>query len=337
MFVAPDADILVVDDNPMNLNVIKGLLRATRVFVNTALSGEDALDKIRDTHFDIIFLDHMMPGMDGIETLSELRKINSHVPVYALTANSTADEGYYESKGFNGCLQKPVDTRLLEETIKKHLPKEKMLEPKPKDSVDTLTEMPEEMKWIYDVKGIDVESGIKNSGGIQEFIFSLDMFYDAIGENSIIIRNAYDEENIRLFTIKVHSLKSSARIIGATKLSEVAQILEDAGNNKDMDILNANVDKFISDYEEYKNKLEPIKDYTDTDEGKEMISDEELQGAYEALKDVISQMDYDSVEMIVGELDKYKLPDEDKDRIKRIKKSMKAMDWDTMTAIISED
>ena len=337
LFVAPDADILVVDDNPMNLNVIKGLLRATRVFVNTALSGEDALDKIRDNHFDIIFLDHMMPGMDGIETLSELRKINSHVPVYALTANSTADEGYYESKGFNGCLQKPVDTRLLEETIKKHLPKEKMLEPKPKDSVDALTEMPEEMKWIYDVKGIDVESGIKNSGGIQEYIFSLDMFYDAIDENSIVIRNAYDEENIRLFTIKVHSLKSSARIIGATKLSELAQQLENAGNDKDMDVLNANVDKFISDYEEYKNKLEPIKDYTDTDEGKEMISDEELQGAYEALKDVISQMDYDSVEMIVGELDKYKLPDEDKDRIKRLKKSMKAMDWDTMTAIISED
>ena len=68
-----------------------------------------------------------------------------------------------------------------------------------------------------------------------------------------------------------------------------------------------------------------------------MISDEELQGAYEALKDVISQMDYDSVEMIIGELGKYKLPGDDKDRIKRLKKSMKAMDWDTMTAIISED
>lgn len=128
LFVAPDADILVIDDDPMNLNVVKGLLRATRVFVNTALSGEDSLDKVRDTHFDLIFLDYMMPGMNGVETLQELRRINAEVPVYALTANSIADDDFFISKGFNGCLHKPVDIRLLEETIMKHLPKEKMIE-----------------------------------------------------------------------------------------------------------------------------------------------------------------------------------------------------------------
>ena len=91
-FIAPDADILVVDDNPMNLNVIKGLLRPTKIFVNTALSGEDALLKIRDSHFDIVFLDHMMPGMDGIETLSAMKKIKNNInqstPVISLTANA---------------------------------------------------------------------------------------------------------------------------------------------------------------------------------------------------------------------------------------------------------
>ena len=83
-FIAPDADILVVDDNPMNLNVIKGLLKGTKVFVTTASSGEECLEKIRDTRFDVVLLDHMMPGMDGVETVGEIRKdirISRYMPL----------------------------------------------------------------------------------------------------------------------------------------------------------------------------------------------------------------------------------------------------------------
>ncbi|MCR5507541.1 MAG: response regulator [Lachnospiraceae bacterium] len=125
-FVAPDADILVVDDNPMSLTVIKSLLKPTRIFVTTASGGEECLDKIKYGSFDLVLLDHMMPGMDGIETIGHIREKNPDLPVYAMTANSTAGEDFYISKGFTGCLFKPVDGRELERTIMKHLPDEIM-------------------------------------------------------------------------------------------------------------------------------------------------------------------------------------------------------------------
>ena len=126
LFVAPDADVLVVDDNPMNLNVIKGLLKSTRVFVTTALSGEDCLEKMKDTRFDVVLLDHMMPGMDGVETLQHIREKDPDLVVYALSANMSLGEEFYIQKGFNGCLTKPIDGRKLEQVIMKHLPEEMM-------------------------------------------------------------------------------------------------------------------------------------------------------------------------------------------------------------------
>ena len=98
-FIAPDADILVIDDNPMNLTVIKGLLKATKVFVTTATSGEEGLEKIRVENFNVVLLDHMMPGMDGIETLEKIREFKPDLPVYALTANAMAGGAeFYMSK-----------------------------------------------------------------------------------------------------------------------------------------------------------------------------------------------------------------------------------------------
>ena len=127
-FIAPDADILVVDDEPMNLSVIRGLLKPTKIFITTAESGPECLEKLKYSRFDVVFLDHMMPGMDGIETVKHIRESYPDLPVYALTANTTAGgEEYYVSAGFNGYLTKPIDTVMLEKTIMKHLPEEMML------------------------------------------------------------------------------------------------------------------------------------------------------------------------------------------------------------------
>lgn len=129
LFIAPDADILVVDDLPASLEVVKGLLKPTEVFVSTASSGEECLEKIKDTRFDVVLLDHLMPVMDGVETVERIRKTDPDLPVYALTANTAVDEAYYISRGFNGYLSKPVDSEKLERTIMKHLPPEKIIKP----------------------------------------------------------------------------------------------------------------------------------------------------------------------------------------------------------------
>ncbi|MBR6158783.1 MAG: response regulator, partial [Lachnospiraceae bacterium] len=333
-FVAPDADILVVDDNPMNINVIKGLLKGTKVFVSTASGGEECLEKIKDTSFNVVLLDHMMPGMDGIETVAEIRKTHPDLPVYALTANSASGEEFYKSKGFNGYLSKPVDSRLLEKTIMKHLPEEMMEKPTEEDAVEELKEIPENMKWIYDTEGISVPDGIKNSGGISNYIFSLSLFLDTIDSNLKLIKDSFENDNIRLYTIKVHSLKSSAKIIGAMGLSALAASLEDAGNKGDTGFIKANTQKLLSDYEAYKDKLERL--HSDEDEGdKEPIPEKEMENAYKALADVIPQMDYDAVEMILDMVKGYALLPEDDKKIKQITKMLRNFEWEKMEEIIS--
>lgn len=334
-FIAPDADILVVDDNTMNLSVMKGLLKATRVFVTTSTSGEDAIEKIKDNHFDVVLMDHMMPGMDGVEAVAKIREFDKELPVYALTANSTAGAEWYKSKGFNGYLPKPVDSETLESTIMKHLPESMMEIPKEATGEAELTEIPDAMQWIYKTDGINVEEGIKNSGGIGNYIFALQLFLDTLDDNAKVISDAYSSDNIRLYTIKVHSLKSSARIIGATELSTLAEDLENAGNSNDLGFIRDNNARLLTLYEDFKVKLERINQSLGNDEDKEAISDGELADAYSALKDCIPQMDYDAVEMILEQLSEYKLPEEDAGKMDSIRKMLKSFDWDGMEELIA--
>ncbi len=334
-FIAPDADVLVVDDSPMNLNVIKGLLKATKILVTTASSGEECLEKLKETRFNVVLLDHMMPGMDGVETVARIRETNPDLPVYALTANATAGEEFYKSKGFNGYLAKPIDCTVLEKTIMQHLPEEMMEKPAAEDAVEDLKEMPEELHWIYDTEGITAEEGIKNSGGISNYLLSLKLFLDTIDDNAKVLRDAYAGGELRLYTIKVHALKSSARIIGAMPLSSQAAELEDAGNREDLEFIHAHHDTLMTDYEAFKEKLSGLHQAeTEAESDKELIPEEELHGAYEALTEVIPQMDYDSVEMILEELSGYRLPPEDDQRIKELGKLLRALDWDGMEALL---
>ena len=335
-FIAPDADVLVVDDNPMNLNVIKGLLKATKIFVTTADSGEDCLEKMKTTKFNVVLLDHMMPGMDGIETVAKIRETDKEIPVYALTANASVGEEFYKSKGFTGYLAKPVDSEALEKTIMKHLPEEIMLKPEAEEVLPELTSMPEELNWIYETPGITVEEGIKNSGGISSYIFSLKLFLDTIDGNAQVISDAYEADDIRLYTIKVHALKSSARIIGATGLAALCASLEDAGNKQDKEFIDLHTDELLRDYLEYKDKLSRLEE-KQSDEDKKDISEDELKDAFSALKDVVPQMDYDAVDFILSELKASKLPKEYEEKVTELSKMLKAFDWEGMENLIDQD
>lgn len=337
-FIAPDADVLVVDDTPMNLTVIKNLLKATKIFVTTASSGEECLEKMKTTRFNIVLLDHMMPGMDGIETVARIRENDPDIPVYALTANATAGEEFYKSKGFTGYLSKPIDSEKLEKTIMKHLPEEIMFKPEAADAVEELQEMPDDMKWIYETEGINVEEGIKNSGGISSYIFSLKLFYDTIDGNAKIITEAYNAGDIRLYTIKVHALKSSCRIIGAEELAQLAASLEDAGNKEDTEFIDLHTDELLCGYAAYKNKLSRLgqgeEDQNSAD--KKDIPEDELKDAFEALKEFIPQMDYDAVEMVLNQLKEYNLPKEEGEKIAELRKMLKTFDWEGMEALVSD-
>ncbi|MCR5683903.1 MAG: response regulator [Lachnospiraceae bacterium] len=336
-FCAPDADILVVDDNPMNLTVIKGLLAATQMFITTAASGEEALEKIKYGDFNMVLLDHMMPGMDGLETIAKIRETHPDLPVYALTANSSAGgDEFYKSYGFDGYLAKPIDSALLEKTILKHLPPEIVMKTEGA-AADVPQELPAEMEWVKEVDGVSVEQGIKANGGVSTFVSSLNLFYDTIDDNAADIEKALADDDIKLYTIKVHALKTSARLVGAEKLSALSLALEEAGKADNRAFINEHSEEQLNLYRSYKERLARLKadrEAADNADSKEPIPPDELEGAYEALKEVIPQMDYDSAEMILSGVKEYKLPEADAAKFEELARLLKKLDWDGMEKLI---
>lgn len=336
-FCAPDAEILVVDDNPMNLMVIKGLLKATKMKITTADSGEECLEKLGEQSFHIVLLDHMMPGMDGLETVARIRETMPDLPVFALTANAAAGgEAFYTSKGFDGYLEKPINSTVLEKAIMKYLPEELIQTATFADAQEGAAGLPEDMLWLNETDGIDVPDGIKNSGGVDSFIFSLDLFLDTIDDNSAVIKKAYDEGDTRLYTVKVHALKTSARIIGAAKLSKLALSLEDAGKAENREFIDEHTDELLTMYAGYKEKLARLRKEVSDESAKQPVSVEELNEMYEALNELVPQMDYDGVEMVIEQLDGYKLPEKDAELFAEFKMSFRKVDWDAMEEMIKK-
>jgi len=338
-FIAPTARILVVDDNPMNLNVIKGLLKPTQINITTAASGEECLSILEKERFHIVLLDHLMPGMDGIETMGKIKALYPNLPVYALTANAMPDaEQFYKTNGFLGYIAKPIDSKFLESTIMKHIGDEIIKKPASEQVQNEPQELPEYLQWVKEVDAIVLEDGIRNSGGIAVYEHSLVDFYDTIDMNADTIEKALNDNDIRLYTVKVHALKSSARIVGAMELSALAEQLEEAGKKEDLTFINSNTPKLLSDYRSFKELLARLDKAEAVDEtassSKEPIPADELAGAYEALRELVEQMDYDGVEMVINEVISYQLPEDDAGKFKELQKYLKLFDWDKMEEIL---
>ena len=334
-FVAPDISILVVDDNPMNLAVIKGLLANTKMYIVTADSGEECLVKLEESQYNLVLLDHMMPGMDGLETCKRIREKYPDLPVIALTANYIANgKEYYISKGFTGYLPKPVDGQTLENIIRLYLPDDAVMD-SDVDAVAEFIRLPHGYEWLNDVEGINVDDGIKYSGGAESFVFSLKLFFDTIEENTEVLNKAFSEGDIKLFTIKVHALKSSARIIGAHDLSEKAKWLEDAGKKNDVNYINDHFPEMLAEYKTYVDKLAKFNPTVDNS-NKEPIAEDELMGAIEALKELVPQMDFDSVEMVINDVMEYKLPEEEEQIFNELAKALRTFNWDKMEELLKD-
>ncbi len=336
-FWAPEARVLVVDDNKMNLQVIKGLLKGTKLPLTTALSGREALDLLKNESFHLILLDHMMPEMDGIETLQEIRKDYPDLPVIALTANvMSGGLDFYKKAGFQDYLAKPVEGAVLEETIKKYLPESLLMEPDVEFMENREEEkLPVEYGWLEKVEGINLKDGIKNCGGPKEFLGSLETFFETLRDNYQEILDAYQREDINLYTIKVHALKSSARIIGALELSEKARLLEDAGKEENLEYIRQHTDAMLQDYLSYFERLKGLEDVRKKQQDlKDPVDPEELADAKEALKEFIGQMDYDAVEMILQQTMEFKLPEEDEAVFSELTRLLKLLEWEKMSLLL---
>ncbi len=336
LFHAPDARILVVDDTEMNLTVIQSLLKKTRIRIDTAASGRDALRLAADTSYDVIFIDHMMPDMDGIETLKHIRKSGESrdVPAVALTANavSGAREMYLEA-GFSDYLSKPVDGEKLERMLSEMLPADKLKKPDESGMIpegedtagageDNPEELPAELK---NIKEIDEQAGLINCGSTEGYLSVLSVFHQTAEAKADEIKDLLENGDIENYTIKVHALKSSARIIGASSLSELARDLEDAGKRKDTGYIRSHTDRLLSMYRSLDEDLSGLygkeEDLPSIDEGA-------LKEAYQTIAEIAGSMDYEMMDGLLKDLRGYALPDADRERIAKIESMLTELDWD---------
>ena len=242
-FTAPDAQILCVDDTEMNLTVFTGLLKETQVQIDTAPGGMEALKLCTEKHYDLIFIDHMMPVMDGIETLHALEQLeankNRGVPVIALTANavSGAREQYIKA-GFSDYLTKPVNSGKLEKMIAHYLPPEKVHQAPAAGLPRQAAEAPRLSARLSDpvlqrlslISGLDIMRSLEACGSPDVCKDVLKQYAESGPDTLDTIAHCMKKQDWKNYTVKVHSLKSSSRLAGLDALSEAAARLEKSGN-----------------------------------------------------------------------------------------------------------
>ncbi|MDR2785152.1 MAG: response regulator [Treponema sp.] len=237
-FTAPDVRVLIVDDIMTNLKVAQGLLSAYRMQVDICDNGRSSIAMIKANRYDLVFMDHMMPGMDGIETTLHIRSLEGEyfiqVPIIALTANALS--GMHEmflSKGFNDYLAKPIEISKLNALMEKWIPREK------RRKVNEDEGLPGSARPIaFEIEGLDVEKGLAMTGGTEAaYREILDRYCRDVEERMPFLRVPSSPEDMRLFVIHAHALKSASASVGADTLSATALLLEDAGRAGDTGLM----------------------------------------------------------------------------------------------------
>lgn len=265
-FISPESRVLVVDDNEVNLQVAECLLNEYKVMTELVTSGRECLEMIKDDpYFDIIFMDHMMPEMDGIECFRAIRSMDGefyrNVPIVALTANVVNNiQQKFAEEGFDAFLAKPIQLKELENILIRFLPKDQILDNNSEAAklLDTVTDYEQDDNGC-ELEGVDVSQGIMMVGGKEDTYQKVLKIYLKEGREKLpLIRQFAADSDMENYSIYVHALKSASRNIGAAELGEHAAIHEAKSKNKEVDFV-------MSDYEilldEYGRMLDNIEKY----------------------------------------------------------------------------
>ena len=256
-FHAPNAHILIVDDTKMNITVAINLLKKTRVKIDSALSGEEAISLAEKNHYDLILMDQRMPGLDGTETLKEIRVLengkNKETPIICLTADAIRGaRERYMAEGFTDYLTKPVEGRDLEKALIMYLPKDKVEkleicdEKKQQPVLNETESLFKELERI----GLDTSKGMNYSMN-DESIYRevLSEYASEAGTKKEAMLDYHNKKDWKNYMIYVHSLKSSSKTIGAMKLSEIAATLENAAKENNEVIIEKNHERAMDLYD----------------------------------------------------------------------------------------
>ena len=371
-FTAEDANILVVDDNLVNLKVFVSLLKYTKANVDVSDSGKSCLEMIREKYYDLIFLDHMMPEMDGLETLRRMKEMpdnkSKHSPIVALTANAiTGAKEMYLAEGFDAFLPKPINPEKLEQMILKFLPRDllrfDMNEDEEKAMVasdmsagrlagleETYATMPKtggfEESDLPMVDGIDWSYGYMHLPDRELLMSTLQDFYKTLETEAESLDIFYREikqnpDMLSQYRIKVHAMKSTANLIGAIVLGGMAKLLENAARDNDIATIEAVHGIFIREWLSYKEKL---RDCVRNADGvkleistKEIAADNAVIKSYlESLRTAMEEFDVDAMDEIMKNLESFRYTDGLEPLITKLSAFVTNMDCEQGQILIAE-
>jgi signal transduction histidine kinase/CheY-like chemotaxis protein len=295
-FIAPSAYALVVDDIITNVMVAEELLQFHELQVDTCTSGGEALDLARKNRYDLIFMDYMMPEMDGLETARRIRIMGDEdpyyrkVPIIVLTADILPEHRQmFFQNGLNDFLGKPIEMKKLCDILRKWIPQDKI-----KYEDQAVAQIHE------DSQKIDVKTGIKNTGGsLGSYLKVLQLFNSDSKDRSQVIRQTASSGDIRLYTTMVHGLKSASRTIGAAKFGDFAEEMEAAGRNNDLLTIRRRTNELLSHLDILFKDIEAFLQQNSSEirESAPPLSKEQLQ----TLRQALAHMEMEKLDRLISE------------------------------------
>ncbi|MGN0620125.1 MAG: PocR ligand-binding domain-containing protein [Ruminiclostridium sp.] len=245
-FTAPDAHVLIVDDNNVNLVVASGILEPLGMQIDTANGAAQAIEKVKQLRYDIIFMDHMMPEVDGVETTHIIRRMipgYEEVPIIALTANAIGGtKEMFIREGMNDFVAKPIETKEIVGMVRKWLPAVKIM------PVTGGSAAPAPKKTGLTIEGLNTGKAISLLGSEKLYMQVLREYYLSIDKRVEVLCRCLKEQDIKQYTIEVHAFKSTSRQIGADKIADLAFKLEFAGNSNNIGFINSHHEEFLELY-----------------------------------------------------------------------------------------
>ena len=346
---APKARLLFVDDTEINLDVIKGLLKNTGMKIDTVLSGQEALEAVEKNTYDILFIDHRMPEMDGIQTLHAMKELKNNKsagkPCIALTANAISGvKKMYITEGFDDYLSKPVNSAKLEEMIRYYLPKEYIEEvPENTENVEKSSEKANNftafLEKLQNINELDTKAGLEYCTSPEILLSTINQFYSSIDNKALELQNYYDSEDWENYGTKAHALKSTSRLIGALKLSKLAEKLEIYAEKNKIDEIKKQHNRLLEEFKSYKTILSPLVELSEEktkNQEKAELSAELLNDKIQQLTDCANTFDIDGLDKLINELTEYNLPFEFSQKFDSIKKCVENVDFKELRILLSE-
>lgn len=336
-FYAKDAKILVVDDNAMNRKVLRNLLKETQIQVTEAEGGRACLELVKNNSYDLIFLDHMMPEMDGVETLHYIKTMEEcpcrTTPVVMLTANAVSGaKEKYLGEGFDDFLSKPIVPEKLEAMIQKFLPEELIVQDRdPGNSLEEGEHAVGEVSLedLPFVEGLDWNYAWMHLPDMELLEYTVKEFYSQIDSAADNLAQAYenidDPDCLEQYRIFVHAMKSLSATVGIIPLSGVARVLEYAAKDGKIDVIKFMTPVFLQEWRSYRQKFQGVFGLG-TGEEKEITDYSVMQALVEMVRVSMREMDIDQADECMEQLRAYKFPEDIRENVKKLGEAVTNLD-----------